>query len=311
MIRRYMLPLMALAGLAVAIATVLRGNQSAPAIPPIVQAAKSPFASYLAGAGIVEASTENIAVGTPVSGIVTAIYVKWGKRVKAGDPLFKIDDRDLQAQLLPAIAKVKEAQATLAMAQSQLRLAQSVPDKRAISVEELSNRCSAVAIDEAAVASTKAQVEQLRIEVERRTICALVSGQILQIKTHLGEFAPSGVVSPPLMLLGQDTPHLHVRVDIDENDAWRFRDRAPALAFVRGNPQLKTPLQFVRVEPYVVPKVSLTGQTTERVDARVLQIIYSFDQAALPVYVGQQMDVFIQAPPLDSLRVPHQSGEGL
>jgi HlyD family secretion protein len=57
--------------------------------------------------------------------------------------------------------------------------------------------------------------------------------------------------------------------------------------------------------------VSLTGQTTERVDTRVLQTIYSFDQAALPVYVGQQMDVFIQAPPLDSLGVPHQSGEGL
>jgi RND family efflux transporter MFP subunit len=310
MIRRYMLPLMALAGLAVAVTTVIHGNQSVPPVAPVAQPPKAPFASYLAGAGIVESSTENIAVGTPIAGIVTAIYVKWGDRVKAGDPLFKIDDRDLQAQLLPAIAKVKEAQATLAMAQSQLRLAQSVPDKRAISVEELSNRHSAVAIDEAAVASTKAQVEQLRIEIERRTIRALVSGQILQIKTHLGEFAQSGVVSPPLMLLGQDTPRLHVRVDIDENDAWRFRTGARAAAFVRGNRELQTVLRFVRIEPYVVPKVSLTGQTTERVDTRVLQVIYSFDQAALPVYVGQQMDVFIQAPPLDSLRVRHQFGEG-
>jgi len=296
--------------LAVAVATVIRGNQSAPAVPPVAQPPKAPFASYLAGAGIVESSTENIAVGTPVAGIVTAIYVKWGDRVRAGDPLFKIDDRDLQAQLLPAITKVKEAQATLAMAQSQLRLAQSVPDKRAISVEELSNRRSAVAIDEAAVASTKAQVEQLRIEIERRTIRALVSAQILQIKTHLGEFAQSGAASPPLMLIGQDTPRLHLRVDIDENEAWRFRTGARAVAFVRGNPELQTPLRLVRIEPYVVPKVSLTGQSTERVDTRVLQIIYSFDQAALPVYVGQQMDVFIQAPPLDSLRVRHESGEG-
>jgi len=81
------------------------------------------------------------------------------------------------------------------------------------------------------------------------------------------------------------------------------------MGFVRGNPQLKTALQFERVEPYVVPKVSLTGQTTERVDTRVLQIIYSFDEAALPVYVGQLMDVFIQAPPLDSLGVKPQTGE--
>jgi RND family efflux transporter MFP subunit len=298
---------MALAGVAVAIATVLYGNQVAPALPPIAQPPTAPFDSYLAGAGIVEASSENIAVGTPVSGIVTAIYVTWGEQVKAGDPLFKIEDRDLQAQLLPAIAKVKEAEATLAMARTQLRLAQSVPDKRAISVEELSNRRSVVAIDEAALASAEAQVQQLKIEIERRTVRALVSGQILQIKTHLGEFAPSGVVSPALMLLGQDTPSLHVRIDIDENDAWRFRPGAPAVAFVRGNSAIQTPLNFVRLEPYVVPKGSLTGQTTERVDTRVLQVIYSFDQAELPVYVGQQMDVFIQAPMVASTNAHHLS----
>jgi len=309
-IRTYIVPLAALAGVAITIATVLHGNQVAPAPPPLAQPPQAPFPSYLAGAGIVEASTENIAVGTPVSGIVTAIYVKWGERVKAGDPLFKIDDRDLQAQLLPAIAKVKEAEATLAMARTQLRLAQSVPDKRAISVEELSNRRSVVAIDEAALASAEAQVEQLKIEIERRTVRALVSGQILQIKTHLGEFAPSGVISPSLMLLGQDTPNLHVRIDIDENDVWRFRPGALAVAFVRGNSALETPLNFVRLEPYVVPKVSLTGQTTERVDTRVLQVIYSFDQAELPVYVGQQMDVFIQAPIVASVNVHYQSGNG-
>jgi hypothetical protein len=103
------------------------------------------------------------------------------------------------------------------------------------------------------------------------------------------------------MLLGDDT-RLHVRVDVDENDAWRFRPGAAAVAFVRGNPDLKTPLQFERFEPYVIPKQSLTGDTTERVDTRVLQVIYSFDQAAVPVYVGQQMDVFIQALPIDAAR---------
>ena len=97
------------------------------------------------------------------------------------------------------------------------------------------------------------------------------------------------------MLLGDDS-RLHVRVDIDENDAWRAHPGASAMAFVRGNPDLNMPLQFERFEPYVVPKVSLTGQSTERTDTRVLQAIYSFDPAALPVYVGQQMDVFIEAP---------------
>jgi hypothetical protein len=99
------------------------------------------------------------------------------------------------------------------------------------------------------------------------------------------------------MLLGEVSV-LHVRVDIDENDAWRLKQNSRARAFIRGNRDLATDLSFVRVEPYVVPKRSLTGESTERVDTRVLQVLYSFPAGAIPVYVGQQMDVFIEADPI-------------
>jgi hypothetical protein len=66
---------------------------------------------------------------------------------------------------------------------------------------------------------------------------------------------------------------------------------------VRGNAHLQTPLTFVRFEPFVVPKTSLTGASNERVDTRVLQIIYRVDRDDLPVFVGQQMDVFIEGAP--------------
>jgi hypothetical protein len=89
---------------------------------------------------------------------------------------------------------------------------------------------------------------------------------------------------------------LHVRVDVDENDASRVSATTPATGYLRGNKNIKTPLTFVRFEPYVVPKKSLTGDTTERVDTRVLQVIYSFERNDLPIFVGQQMDVFIDAP---------------
>jgi HlyD family secretion protein len=89
---------------------------------------------------------------------------------------------------------------------------------------------------------------------------------------------------------------MHVRVDVDENDAWRIKEDAPAEASVRGNPALRTGLRYVRVEPFVVPKRSLTGDSSERVDTRVLQVIYSFDPAELNVKVGQQVDVFVEAP---------------
>jgi hypothetical protein len=73
---------------------------------------------------------------------------------------------------------------------------------------------------------------------------------------------------------------------------------AKAIATVRGNADLRTPVTFVRFEPFVLPKKSLTGESTERVDTRVLQVIYRVENEALPLFVGQQMDVFIEASPV-------------
>jgi len=201
---------------------------------------------------------------------------------------------------------VKEAEAHLDKTKNLLRVAEGLKPGSSISEVEMTNRRFDTAINEAVLGSASAQVEQIKIEIERRTIRAPVSGRILQIKTRLGEFAPTGALSTPLMLLGDDT-RLHIRVDVDENDAWRVRPGAPATAFVRGNPDLKTSLQFERFEPYVVPKLSFTGESTERTDTRVLQAIYSFDPAALPIYVGQQMDVFIEAPAFDT--TPQRTSE--
>ena len=86
-----------------------------------------------------------------------------------------------------------------------------------------------------------------------------------------------------------------MRVDIDENDAWRFDKSRHAVAFLRGNRNFKVELELAYVEPYVIPKRSLTGDSNERVDTRVLQALYRFDRKQLPIYVGQQMDVFIEA----------------
>ena len=92
-----------------------------------------------------------------------------------------------------------------------------------------------------------------------------------------------------------DSDKLHVRVDIDEYDIPRFVPNAPARATLKGQPTDFYPLKFVRIEPYVVPKKSLTGDNTERVDTRVLQVIYAIDSAGKRLFVGQQLDVFIDA----------------
>src|SRR5258706_6441663 len=94
------------------------------------------------------------------------------------------------------------------------------------------------------------------------------------------------------MILGSVIP-LHVRVDVDEHDAWRVRGGAPAAASPRGNGSIRIPLEFVRFEPYVIPKKSLTGDSTERVDTPVLQAIYRIRDGGPSANVGRQMAVSI------------------
>src|SRR4051794_40283489 len=81
MFRKYFLPLVALVGVVFAIYVVRAGNKAVPASQPVAQPAAAPFRSYIAGAGIVEAQTENIAIGTGEGGTVIAVHVKVGDRV--------------------------------------------------------------------------------------------------------------------------------------------------------------------------------------------------------------------------------------
>jgi HlyD family secretion protein len=305
---KYTLPVLAAAGFLFAAYTVVSSNKPIPVAPAVAAPASAPFKSFIAGSGIVEAKSRNIAIGTPLSEIVKTVAVKVGDKVKTGAPLFYLDDRNTRAELAVKIADlakaragVNEANASLKDARSLSDLAEAVTDRRAISSEELLRRHNALLISTAKLDSAKALVQQAeaalattQTTLARLVVQAPVDGEVLQVNIRPGEFAQAGALDTPLLLLG-NMDQLHVRVDIDENDAWRFDKNSKAVAFLRGNRDFKTDLVPAYVEPYVVPKKSLTGDSTEQVDTRVLQALYSFDRNQLPVYVGQQMDVFIEA----------------
>ena len=103
----------------------------------------------------------------------------------------------------------------------------------------------------------------------------------------------AGGGNAPYLVLGQTQP-LHVRVDVDEQDAWRVSPEAQAMAQVRGDASRSAKLTFVRLEPLVVPKQSLTGAAAERVDTRVLQLIYRIEPTGQRFLPGQQVDVFLE-----------------
>jgi len=299
MIRKYFLPALAILGVGLGVVAALQSARKLVPTPMVSDAPTSPYKSFVAGAGLVEANTENIAIGTQIAGIISQIYVQIGNHVKKGDPLFTIDDRATRALLATQLAAVKVAEAQLAQANYSNSISQGLVKKLVVSKEEADLASYVVNSDAALVLQAQATANQTATDLERLTVRAPLDGQVMQLKVHLGEYAAAGVLAQPLILFGNVEP-LYVRTDVDENEAWRVHEGAPAVAYLRANKDISSPLKFVRFEPYVIPKVSLTGGTTERVDTRVMQIIYSLPFGEHRIRAGQQMDVYIEAPPRSS-----------
>ncbi|HLP83062.1 MAG TPA: HlyD family efflux transporter periplasmic adaptor subunit [Phycisphaerales bacterium] len=144
------------------------------------------------------------------------------------------------------------------------------------------------------VNQAQAEVERIGVELQRLVVRAPLDATVLRCDVRVGEFIQPGDATRPPVLLGAAGP-LQLRVQVDEEDASRVTPGAKAEAFVRGRERIRLDLEFVRIEPRVVPKTSLTGSTTERVDTRVLFVVYQVVGTPERVYPGQKLDVFITA----------------
>jgi multidrug resistance efflux pump len=338
------------AGLMMLVATrhVYTQQQPLKALEPPRTPASTPFAHSIAATGILEPASQNIAVGSALAGVVLEVYVpvdRVGVRVKNGDPLFRVDDRHLQAQLRlaktraeaarvqlkkleelprpedvpPSEAKVLAAKANADRTLDEYKRTRGLWSRHAISDEEaVAKRLlheealqqwhraerehslllagawkPDLDVARAAVAQAEAEAAQIGTEIDRATVRAPIDGQILQVNVRVGERV-GDQSQQALMVLGC-VPPLYVRADIDEHDIAEFHQENRAVLQLRGKNDRHYPLRFVRVEPYVVGKRWLTGDNTERVDTRVLQVIYALDEVDSAAYVGQQVDIFIDA----------------
>ncbi len=346
------LPIIALAMAVLGFVHVQKESQPIPSLAPPTPPVRSPFGKTVAASGLVEPKHESIAIGSALSGIVLEVFVpaeSVGQHVKNGDPLFRVDDRHLTAQLVLQQANEASAKATLAKLQAmpreeelppiqakvkameaqrsrmfdQFQRSQRLLATKAITDEELTQRrLSYEEVDQqflqtksefdllkagtwqpdlevakATVAIATAQVKQTQTEVDRALVRAPVDGEVLQVNVRPGQIV-SAQSNQAMIVLGDSTER-RVRVDIDEHDIPRFDPHNPALAFRRGDAKTELQLRFVRVDPYVIPKRSLSGANTERIDTRVLQVIYAIEKPPLTIYIGEQLDVFID--------VTHQS----
>ncbi len=333
--RLLLLSVLACAGIGFTVFWARKSVEAMPVTPPVATPPTAPPGkATISGAGLVEAKSENLAIGTHVGGIVATVAVTVGTTVERGALLFSLDARSaeaevavraadlarLQAQprpedLPPAQARVAELTAAHAEARDQMERALATGATGVFSADEISRRrftaeAAKARLDAAQadlarlragawaadLAQAEARLRQARTALELASVRAPITGTVLAVNVRPGESiaaAPTTTGSRPLILLG-DLSALHVRIDIDENDAGRIRDGAAAMCSPRGEPGHKIRLAFVRREPWVIPKRQLTGDATERVDTRVLQLIYRVDDAAARLMVGQQVDAFIE-----------------
>lgn len=311
---RHILPFVAIVALVLTAAAVAltqpdRRMTDPAKTPP---AAPRSFAGHtVSGSGLVEPSSELIEVGTQRSGIVTRLDVRPGDRVTKGQLLFTIDARDARSQLGERTASVQlarervdSASVELASAQRLYSLYANVGDPRAVAEQQVIDRRNArdsaaarLEVAKAELRQAQAQAASARTAVGLLEVRAPQSGTVLQVNTRVGQFANAGPGpgdQDPLIVLGETNP-LHVRVDIDENEIGRVAMGNAAIVSPRGNAALRVRANFVRAEPLIVPKRSLTNSTAERVDVRVLQLIFALPQDSSRFFVGQQVDAFVPA----------------
>jgi len=309
---RKVLPVIAIVGLLFAIVFIWNGlpdrQLSSPANEPPRATGELANAARVAGAGLVEPSSEVIDIGTALPGLVTDLRVQPGDYVEKGQPLFMVDDRAVRSRLQEANAAIGEARAAIgeaqsaqATAQSQLELYRNVEDTAAVSRAEViraegdaAAAQSRLQLARARLAAAQAAAQSAQTELGRLTVRAPIRGEILAVNIRPGEFVSTQGGGQPFIRMGETRP-LHVRIDIDEAEATRVKLGAAAIVSPRGAAGTQVSAKFVRAEPLVVPKTSLTNSASERVDVRVLQVLYELPDADGLFRVGQQIDAFIPA----------------
>jgi HlyD family secretion protein len=225
---------------------------------------------------------------------------------------------------------VVSAEATLKTAQDTLQKEQAAyeMDPRSVSKDALDNAINAVAVAKANLEVARKQFELTKAGAwvydirnqERQqnalakahaassallgkyTLRAPRDGVVLSINTIIGNYvSPQGSYdtytqgADPVITLGSSATSLHVRCYIDEILVPRLPagEKMKAQMSIRGS-DVKIPLEFVRVQPFVSPKIELSNQRQERVDVRVLPVIFKIEKPAnVNLYPGELVDVYI------------------
>ena len=297
----------AILGVLLAIGSAYISGIPAKPQPPAFKPAENPYAKGIYANGIVETaqtSGENINVYPEVTGTVVKILVTEGQHVIAGTPLFILEDSVQRSTTESAKAQIDVAKANFKSLQDQYskQKASWALDSRSVSKDVLDTAENAAKAAKATLELAQKQYQAANALLGKYVIKALSDGTVLSINTAIGSYISSqGVydtytgVFQPVMVLGNMKGDLAVRCYVDEILINRIPDPSEIQArmTIQGT-KVNIPLKFVRIQPNVSPKIELSSQRTERVDVRVLPVIFSFEKReGMLIYPGQLVDVYI------------------
>ena len=187
--RHFWLPLLAVIGIGCAVYMIYLGVKPAPVAPVIFRLAQSPYKNYVAGVGIIESVYKNIPIGIPFTDVVAQVFVRVGDRVKKGSPLFKLDTRTYEAQLVQASRVLQYAQIDYENKKTQFSFYQRLTDQSAVSEQAYANAMYALQLAQQEVETAKATVDVIKTNIERSYALAPLDGQVLQLNVRVGKLA--------------------------------------------------------------------------------------------------------------------------
>src|SRR6516225_8929504 len=210
---RHGIPLLAIAMVSFAGWSIAAKHDPRVAASTPIAAPTNPYDDNVAGTGIVEPASEVIALAIERGGVVSGIDVMAGDRVKVGQPLFAIDDRDYRAAVAQGEAAVAAAKASIATIDQSLILQHDAIDQARAALASAEQQIEVLSAQrkeaEAKLGQAKATLDQARVDLDKTVVKASIDGAILKVNVRLGEYAQAGVLSDPLMTMGSVDP-LHV-----------------------------------------------------------------------------------------------------
>lgn len=164
---------------------------------------------------------EFVELRSRVSGYLEKIFFKEGQIVKAGDLLFVIDPRPYEASLAAAKASVKEVEARLLLAKTNLERAKDLLKSNAISKEIYDTRESDVLSTEASLLNAQALLKEAELNLEYTHIRAPISGKVSQRLVDPGNLITSNTTVLTTIV---NSSIVQAYFEISERDMLRYQN---------------------------------------------------------------------------------------